>query len=276
VCFVVNILRWGWGLTKHNFLVFSWSLCVCFPLCSLWLKGDGVGYHLDIHNQICKINLKKLKLNNNIIKEIKKVYSKFKEEIERRLEEFKSIGKSANPEELFTELAFCILTPQSKAKLCWEAIQEMSKKNILLTGTKKEINKKLQKVRFKNKKTQYLIEARNKFFCDNNSIYINIKKSKNPSELREYFVKNVKGIGWKEASHFLRNIGLGEEIAILDRHIIRNLIKLGVIKEYPKNLSEKNYEEIEGKMKKLSKDVDISMDVLDLVFWAKETGEVFK
>ena len=217
-----------------------------------------------------------MKADKNIIIEIKRVYSKFKEEIECRLKEFKSIGKNATAEELFTELAFCILTPQSKAKLCWAAITEMSKKDILLKGTKQEINKELQKVRFKNKKTEYLFEARNKFFCSNSSLYSNIKKTKKPTELREYLVKSVKGIGWKEASHFLRNIGLGADIAILDRHIIKNLIELKVIKEYPKNLSEKNYKKIEEKMKKLSKELDIPMDTLDHVFWAKETGEVFK
>ncbi|MBN1695776.1 N-glycosylase/DNA lyase [candidate division WOR-3 bacterium] len=217
-----------------------------------------------------------MKINKKNIPKIKKVYLKFKEEIESRLNSFKKIGKNASPEELFEELAFCILTPQSKAKLCCEAIIEMSKKNILLKGTRKEINKELQKVRFKNNKTEYLFSARNKFFCGNNSIYSNIKKTKNPKELREYLVKNVKGIGWKEASHFLRNIGFGADIAILDRHIIRNLIELKVIEEYPKNLSEKKYKEIENKMKKLSKDLDIPMDTLDLLFWAKETGEVLK
>jgi len=217
-----------------------------------------------------------LKLDKKIVKEIKQVYSKFKKQIESRLNSFKKIGENASAEELFTELAFCILTPQSKAKLCWEAILEMQKKDILLKGTKKEINKELQKVRFKNKKTEHLVEARNKFFCDSNSIYSNIKKTKSPLELREYLAKNIKGIGWKEASHFLRNIGLGTDIAILDRHILKNLIELGVLEEYPKNLSEKKYEEIEEKMKKLSKDLNIPMDTLDHVFWAKETGEVFK
>lgn len=217
-----------------------------------------------------------MKAYKNIIKEIKQVYSKFKEEIEQRLEEFRQIGKTAPPEELFPELAFCILTPQSKAKLCWEAIISMKKRNILLKGTSKDINKELQKVRFKNKKAEYLYQARCNFFEKENSIYKNIKNSKSPLELREYLVKNIKGIGWKEASHFLRNIGFGANIAILDRHIIRNLIELGVLKEYPKNLSEKKYEKIEEKMKKLSKDLDIPIDTLDLVFWAKETGEVFK
>jgi N-glycosylase/DNA lyase len=152
----------------------------------------------------------------------------------------------------------------------------MQRKRILLKGTKKEINKELQKVRFKNKKAEYLYQARRNFFKKENSIYENIKKIKSPLELREYLVGNIKGIGYKESSHFLRNIGMGKNIAILDRHIIRNLIELGILQEYPKNLSEKKYEEIEKKMKELSKDIDIPMDTLDLVFWAKETGEVFK
>ncbi len=217
-----------------------------------------------------------MKINKRNTQEIKKVYTKFKKEIEQRLEEFRQIGKTASPEELFRELAFCILTPQSKAKLCWEAILTMQKKDILLKGASKDINKELQKVRFKNKKAEYLYQARSNFFKKENSIYENIKKAKTPLELREYLVKNVKGIGYKEASHFLRNIGHGAEIAILDRHIIRNLIELGILKEYPKNLTEKKYEEIEERMKKLSKDLDMPMDILDHVFWAKETGEVFK
>jgi N-glycosylase/DNA lyase len=217
-----------------------------------------------------------LDINKNITSEIKKVYSKFKKEIEERSNLFKKIGKNKDAEELFTELAFCILTPQSKAKLCWEAILKMKERDILLKGTKKDIKKELQKVRFKNKKTEYLLLARNKFFSDNDPIYKNIKKTKSPLELREYLVKNVKGIGWKEASHFLRNIGLGVNIAILDRHILRNLIELGVIKENPKNFSKKTYEEIEEKMKELSKNLGIPLDALDHVFWAKETGEVFK
>ncbi len=217
-----------------------------------------------------------MKINKRIPFEIERAYLKFQKEIECRLEEFSKIGKTASPEKLFAELAFCILTPQSKAKLCWEAILAMQKKDILLKGTKKEMNKELQKVRFKNRKTEYLFEARNKFFDNSDSLYSGIKKIRSPLKLRKYLVKNVKGIGWKEASHFLRNIGLGADIAILDRHIIRNLIELKLIKEYPKNLSEKKYGEIEEKMKKLSKDFDIPMDTLDHVFWAKETGEVFK
>jgi len=87
-----------------------------------------------------------LEINKKNISKIKQAHSKFKEEIESRSNSFKKIGKNATPEELFTELAFCILTPQSKAKLCWETILTMRKKGILrviLPKTKKEKTKEV-------------------------------------------------------------------------------------------------------------------------------------
>jgi len=88
-------------------------------------------------------------------------------------------------------------------------------------------------------------------------------------------VKNVKGLGLKESSHFLRNIGY-RGLAILDRHILKNLHKSNVINELPKTLTPKVYFEIEKKFKDFSREVSIDMDELDLLFWSMETGEVFK
>ena len=45
------------------------------------------------------------------------------------------------------------------------------------------------------------------------------------------------GLGYKEASHFLRNIGLSEDIPILDRHILKNLVLLGAIDKVPSSIS---------------------------------------
>ena len=73
----------------------------------------------------------------------------------------------------------------------------------------------------------------------------------------------------------MRNIGY-RNIAILDRHVLRNLVKHKVIKKTPKSLTKKNYFEIENKFKKFSKEINIPMDELDLLFWSFETGEVFK
>ena len=98
----------------------------------------------------------------------------------------------------------------------------------------------------------------------------------NIAETREWLVSNVKGFGYKEASHFLRNIGFGSDIAILDRHILKNLKKHGVINEIPKTITKKNYFEIENRMRDFSKRSGIPMAHLDLLFWSNETGEIFK
>jgi N-glycosylase/DNA lyase len=90
-----------------------------------------------------------------------------------------------------------------------------------------------------------------------------------------FLVKNFKGFGMKEASHFLRNTG-HFDLAILDRHILRNLLELGVIEEVPESLSAKNYLAIEEKMKDFSNQIGIPFAHLDMLLWAKEAGEVFK
>jgi N-glycosylase/DNA lyase len=84
------------------------------------------------------------------------------------------------------------------------------------------------------------------------------------------------GFGLKEASHFLRNIGSEFDLAILDRHIIKNLLRYGVIDEIPKSLTKKQYLMIEERMKKFSKKIGIPLAELDLLFWSEETGEIFK
>ncbi len=132
-------------------------------------------------------------------------------------------------------------------------------------------------MRFKYKKAGYIIEARNKFLIDGKlTIKSLVIRFSDAYTAREWLVRNVKGIGYKEASHFLRNIGYGTDLAILDRHILKNLRSLQVIEVVPASLSRRRYLEIEEGMKELSEKVGIPMSHLDLVLWYKETGEVFK
>ena len=200
-------------------------------------------------------------------------YKKKKTEIKRRLKEFEKIGNDSD-EEIFAELCFCLCTPQSKAKVCGDFLEKIKRNGILFNGTESEI-KKFMKVRFRNNKSRYIVEAR-KLFKESGKIKIKNKLIGDPKEVREWLVKNVKGLGMKEASHFLRNIGMGKNLAILDRHILKNLQKYGVINEIPKTLTKRNYLEIEQKMRQFSKRIGIPMNELDLLFWSEETGEIFK
>jgi len=80
----------------------------------------------------------------------------------------------------------------------------------------------------------------------------------------------------KESSHFIRNVGMGSDIAILDVHILKNLKEYGVVEKVPEVLTKKVYLDIESKMRGFSKLIKIPMDELDLLLWSEETGMIFK
>ena len=192
-------------------------------------------------------------------------YEKRKQEIKNRLEDFKKIKNN----DIFYELCFCLLTPQSNAIICDKAVQRLKQadfknKNInpinLITG-----------VRFHNSKSKYLIELKQKY----SKIINELKENNDAKELREFLVKEINGLGLKESSHFLRNIGF-RDLAILDRHILKDLNKYNIIKEIPQSLTKNKYFEIEQKFKDFSKKINIPMDELDLLFWSEQTGFVFK
>ena len=211
------------------------------------------------------------------VDQLRKIYLLKKKEIVSRLREFERCWNDMSDEEIFTELSFCLLTPQSRAKFCWDAITSLKKENLLLKGSVARIREKLHCVRFHNKKAQYVVDAR-RLFMNNGRISIKplLGKFADIQECREWLVKNIRGLGYKEAGHFLRNIGFGKDIAILDRHILRNLNLLGVIEEIPESMSRKKYLEIEKHMAEFAKEINIPLAHLDLLLWSKETGEIFK
>ena len=214
---------------------------------------------------------------NHPVEEIRTIYNSKREEIGLRLHEFEKIWKTGTREEIFAELVFCILTPQSRGISCWAAVENMMKKGVLFAGDASQIVKELNKVRFLYKKSEYIIEARKKFLDDSKvCIKSIINRINDGHEAREWLVQNVKGIGYKEASHFLRNIGFQQNLAILDRHIVKNLKFIGVLKEIPGSISRRRYLDIEKMMMEFSEAVQIPMGHLDLVMWYKETGEIFK
>lgn len=208
------------------------------------------------------------------VEELMNLYAPVKEQIENRLEEFRRIWAEGSDEDLFRELVFCLLTPQSRATTCWAAVERLASKRMIEDGCAGDIQEELVGVRFNERKAEYICLARKMF--SSKSLRATLVGFSSPFVAREWLVKNVMGLGYKEASHFLRNIGLGEELAILDRHILKNLVLLGVIEERPLSLSKKTYLDIEKKMTAFSKKIGIPMGHLDLLLWYKEAGEIFK
>ena len=203
------------------------------------------------------------------MKELRSNYRNLKSDIRNRLKDFSKVPSS----EYFYELVYCLLTPQSSAVNAEKVITILKDKKFKLRDIDPEpiLRRKDCYIRFHKNKSRYMITVKDQFPL----IAEQLKSRSTSEELRLWLVKNVKGLGWKESSHFLRNIG-HRNLAILDRHILRNLVRLGVLRDLPKTLTGKNYLQIEGKFRKFSKRIGIPMDELDLLFWSMETGEILK
>lgn len=185
--------------------------------------------------------------------------------IQQRLDDFQKLNKQNNGE-WFSELCFCILTANSKAKTAIEIQKQLGSVGFL-TKSQDEIAKVIRSVghRFHNTKAKYIFLARN---------FKNIKdhlKNLSSHQARDFLVKNIKGLGFKESSHFLRNVGYND-IAIIDRHILRFLHQEKLIDQIPKTITPKVYLECE----KILSGFGVDQSRLDLMIWVTMTGEVLK
>ncbi|MBN1445505.1 MAG: N-glycosylase/DNA lyase [Candidatus Omnitrophica bacterium] len=204
---------------------------------------------------------------------MKRVHKNIKPQVDERLRQFK---KNDTKDKIEKEFFFCLLTPQCKARVCWDNVERLSANGILHEGTEKQISENFCGVRFRNNKAGYIVEARSKFFNGKSSFLDMLSEEKDEKVLRKHIADNVKGMGYKEASHFLRNIGKGGELAILDRHILRGLFMAGVIKKIPNAMTASQYIMTEEFMKKFAGEIKIPMPHLDFVFWYFFNKEVFK
>lgn len=208
---------------------------------------------------------------NDLIKEVWKLKkTKTGKEVQKRLQEFLEF-KNKNDSDWFSELCFCILTANSKASTAIKVHDELGYQGFSSHSHKKVADCiRRNKHRFHNNKAKFIVGAR---------VYLNIKekisKFDNSLDARVWLVENIKGIGFKEASHFLRNIGYFD-LAILDRHIINLMLEYGLLDKKPTNLAEKNYLLVEKKFKKLSDEAKMSPAELDLYMWCLKAGEVLR
>ena len=178
-------------------------------------------------------------------------------EVEIRIKEFENV------KDKFSELCFCILTANFNSERAIEIQKKIGKgfKNY----TEKKLASELKKLgyRYPNIRAKYIVEAR-KF---------DLKKALKVDDPREEIVK-VKGIGFKEASHFLRNIGY-KDYAIIDFHIVDFLVEYDLVSK-PKCMGKKCYLEIEEVLRNIAIKNKIDLARLDLFLWYYETGKILK
>jgi N-glycosylase/DNA lyase len=206
----------------------------------------------------------------HIVKKIKELRNGFAgKKIAERMLEFRK-KRNADSNCIFSEMCFCILTANYNAEKAIEIQEKIG--NGFCELSEKKLASELKELgyRYPNKRAEYISSSKK----HRNGLEQKIKENGREKELRKWLVKNVKGLGMKEASHFLRNIGF-ENVAIIDFHII-DLLERHRLIEKPKAMNEKNYLKIEQVLKRIGKTTGLSLAELDLYLWFIETGKILK
>ena len=213
----------------------------------------------------------------DFIRDLKRDYRAKRPQIVKRLAEFKAVyGKGDRA--IFEELCYCILTAGSSAKMGLRTVAAL--KDLLRAGTEKELQQRAHAnhARFWRLRPSYIVRTR-EYLEDACGMKLRVLLDSFDCRdaRRDFFARNksIKGLGYKESSHFLRNIGF-PGYAILDIHILNSLREMGVINKKSRPTGRAGYLAIEKKLEQFAEEIGIDMDHLDLLLWSRKTGEILK
>jgi N-glycosylase/DNA lyase len=202
-----------------------------------------------------------------------------RKEIRKRLGEFDEIWRKGSDARLWEELAYCIFTAGASARMGLDSVDAV--RPLLLDGEPEAMTAALKQAgahRFPNARPQYIVTTRDYFRANfGMALRKRLRSFRDPFERRDWLAqdKQVKGLGYKEASHFLRNIGVRGH-AILDKHVMRCLAEVGVIDSATPPSTRRKYLEVEQELLRFAKEIKVDFDELDLVLWSLKTGEILK
>jgi N-glycosylase/DNA lyase len=206
-------------------------------------------------------------------------YVQRRKEIRARLRDFRLVWQTGSDSRLWEEMVYCIFTAGASAKMGLRSVDAL--RPLLQSGAQAEMTKALVAAgahRFPNARPGYVVVTRD-YLEESFSMRLRerLLSFRDPIERRDWLAKDprVKGLGYKESSHFLRNIGF-KGYAILDKHIVRCLCELNVIDSPKPPTTRGRYLETESRMRQFAADTRIDFDELDLLLWSTKTGEILK
>jgi len=191
--------------------------------------------------------------------------------VEARIREFQA-AQGEGDERWFEELVFCLLTANYSARGALVCIKALNEKGVLSDGGLEQLRACLEhRHRFPTKRAEFILKAR----AHRGDLKRIITSQPSSHAARDWLVENVTGLGMKEASHFLRNVGY-LDLAIIDKHILTHMEEQDIIEERPKTLTRKTYLEYEAILTRVARMLGMPLGEMDLYLWAKKSGEVIK
>jgi len=202
-----------------------------------------------------------------------------RKDIKKRLGEFQEVWHHGSDARLWEELVYCIFTAGASARMGLNAIDAV--RSLLLDGEPEEMTQVLRETgahRFPVARPRYIVTTRNYFRANfGMALRERLRSFSDPFERRDWLAqeKQIKGLGYKESSHFLRNVGVKGH-AILDKHVMHCLTEMNIVDMARPPANRKKYLEVEQEFRRFAKQIKVDFDELDLVLWAIKTGEILK
>jgi N-glycosylase/DNA lyase len=193
--------------------------------------------------------------------------------VEGRMREFQE-ANLADSARWFEELTYCLLTAYSSASMGQRCVDALCTGDTLTKGSLEEVSVCLraQGHRFADRRAEYILLARG------HAPHLKqiIESQPDSKVAREWLVENVKGLGMKEASHYLRNVGY-LDLAIIDRHILAHMREHGLADtDARKGITMRKYLEYERTLEKVAAKLGMPPGKMDLYLWYKKTDAVLK
>jgi len=217
------------------------------------------------------------KISKQAYRSLHALHSRLGPLIQQRLSEFAKLGRYGSGEEIFVELCYCIFAAGASARMAMRAVELAG--TTLVDGSERQLVRRLEgRYRYWRMRSKYVVATRKRLrkICG-----LRIREwlqSMPDAEARRDALaldSQIKGVGYKAASQFLRNIGY-RGYAILDKHIVRTIHEFGWIPQPKPPTSRRAYLELEECLRSFARSVEIDFDELDLLLWARRTGEVLK
>lgn len=178
-------------------------------------------------------------------------------------------------DELWYELAACILGSAVSYDQAWSCVELLRTENLLrpphacssLDSFEQNIAKALSgRYRFPFVRAKQLRRTAEAIYGRSLSLSQLLGSEKDPHRLRARLVRIGTGVGPKQASLFLRNVGYAD-FAVLDRHVVRFMLIRGLICSKPELQTLPGYEEVERVFVNYADHIAIPVVDLDLAVW---------
>jgi N-glycosylase/DNA lyase len=175
------------------------------------------------------------------------------------------------------ELVACILGSQVRYEMAYDTLMCIEKSGLLAndrwTVTEDKsfesdvYNCMNQRYRFPKMRARQLAKTRDAL--SRRALSLLIRGCPDPRKIRQQLVLNLAGLGPKQASMFLRNVGSCYDLAILDTHVLRFLSIQGLLpKDYVAINTIRSYERMEILAVNFAQSLGVSVGYLDWAIWA--------